>query len=78
MKIVCAGLVLWGALGIAAGSDTEDLEAKAAKIRPTAEETRFQRDIPWYLDPAEALEAAKKEKRPVFCWTVDGDPWDRL
>ena len=71
----------WGiplALLMAAASRPGDLEERAGRIRPSAEETRFKDQIPWFLSPEEAAQAARREKRPVFIWTVDGDPWDRL
>lgn len=49
---------------------------RAATIRPTADELRWQ-TIPWVATPEEAIRLAKAEKRPIFVFTVDGNPFDR-
>lgn len=35
------------------------------------------RDIPWYIDAAEGLKAAREEKRPVLLWVTGDDPLGR-
>ncbi len=60
---------------------------RAAKFRPTKAELLWQ-EIPWVavmkagrLDEKasihQALEQARKEKRPILIWSVDGNPFDQ-
>jgi hypothetical protein len=49
----------------------EPLAAQAAKIKPTPDEVRWQQ-MPWVIDPAEALRQAREEKRPIFFWAAGG------
>ena len=62
--------------GFRAGETPSELRERAAAIRPTAEELRWQK-IPWLASLVEARETARAEKRPLFVWTLDGDPFDR-
>ena len=43
----------------------------AAAVKPTPAELRWQQ-IPWELDLQEAVQMAKKEKRPIFFWAAGG------
>jgi hypothetical protein len=43
----------------------------AAAVMPTPAELQWQQ-IPWELDLNEALQLAKKEKRPIFFWAAGG------
>jgi hypothetical protein len=52
------------------------LEDRAAAIRPTAGEMRWQQ-IPWLGSLVEAREQARREKRPILVWTLDEDPFER-
>ena len=59
----------------------DELESRAAMIRPAADEVRWQR-LPWIVEPNEAIAAAKAEHRPIFFWAAggrgrDGLPLDR-
>ena len=47
------------------------LARQAEQIKPTAAELRWQQ-IPWEVDPHEAIDLAKKEKRPLFVWIAGG------
>ncbi len=63
-------------LASTAAADTDDLERRAAAIRPSPAESRW-REIPWLGSMVEAREAAEKEDRPVFIWGADDDPFER-
>ena len=52
------------------------LEQRAAAIRPTPQELRWQQ-IPWLATLAAARDTARAEGRPIFVWTLDEDPFDR-
>jgi hypothetical protein len=47
------------------------LERRAAPLRPSAADLRYQQ-IPWLVDPAEALKQARSEGRPMFLWVAGG------
>ncbi|MBX9628651.1 MAG: hypothetical protein K2X82_32940 [Gemmataceae bacterium] len=54
---------------------------KAGPIRPAARDLAW-RQIPWDIDPAVALKAARDEQRPLFVWLAggrkrDGSPLER-
>jgi hypothetical protein len=50
--------------------------ARLAKIiKPSAAANKWQQ-IPWLTDLNEARRQATKEKRPLFLWTVFGEPLD--
>lgn len=49
-----------------------DLLRRAAAIKPTASELKWQQ-IPWILDLAEGQRLARAEGRPLFLW-ASGDP----
>ena len=42
-----------------------------AVVKPTPAELRWQQ-IPWELDLQEAIDLARKEKRPIFFWAAGG------
>jgi len=50
-----------------------DLSAQrlVAAVKPTPAELRWQQ-IPWEIDLQEAMDLAKKEKRPIFLWAAGG------
>jgi hypothetical protein len=52
------------------------LEERAKGIRPTPEESRWQR-IPWARSVVDGHKAAVAEKRPIMYWNVDDDPLER-
>jgi hypothetical protein len=67
------------ALGAALAADVRSapsLEERAAAIRPSAAETRWQQ-VPWLGSLVEARAAARAEKRPVLVWALDEDPFER-
>jgi hypothetical protein len=53
-----------------------DLAERAAVIKPSADELKWQR-IPWLVDLTEALRAAQSERRPIFLWVTGDDPLER-
>lgn len=52
-----------------------ELTQLATVIKPSAEANRWQQ-IPWLMDVNEGRRVAKEEKRPLFLWTVFGEPLD--
>ena len=52
-----------------------ELTALATIIKPSAEANKWQQ-IPWLTDLSEARRVAAEEKRPLFLWTVFGEPLD--
>ena len=42
-----------------------------AAVKPTQAELRWQQ-IPWELDLQEAIDLARKVKRPIFLWAAGG------
>lgn len=59
--------------GHARAEDPSDLLRRASEIRTTPAEMRYK-TIPWLTDVCEGLERARQEKRPVFLYTILGDP----
>ena len=49
-----------------------DLEALHAAIVPTAIEA--WQTIPWRIDLLAACDEARREKKPLFIWTMNGHP----
>lgn len=41
--------------------------------RPSADELRW-REIPWQSDLREGVRLAKEQGKPVFLWTMNGNP----
>ncbi len=61
--------------------ERDELLRRAAAVRPNATDFRWQQ-IPWLIDPAEALKQAKDENRPLLVWLAggrdrDGSPLER-
>ena len=54
----------------------EDLAQRAAAIRPALEDLRWQQ-VPWLDSLTAARDAARQEKRPIFVWAPDDDPFER-
>ena len=52
-----------------------ELTRLATVIKPSAEANKWQQ-IPWLTDLSEARRVAAEEKRPLFLWTVFGEPLD--
>jgi hypothetical protein len=52
-----------------------ELTRLAKIIKPSAAANKWQQ-IPWLMDVNEARRLATKEKRPLFLWTVFGEPLD--
>ena len=75
----------WGLLAVAVGTGqgeskkpvptSQDLAKLAAVIKPAAAANKWQQ-IPWLTDVNEGRRLAKEEKRPLFLWTVFGEPLD--
>jgi len=55
----------------------DELEKRAAAIRPAPDEVRWQR-LPWVVEPNEAIALAKAEHRPIFFWAAGGRGRDGL
>ena len=70
-------LVVGGTLFAAEPRPTDlALMKRAAAIKPTSEELRWQK-IPWVLDLSEGQRLAKAEGRPIFLWVTGDDPLER-
>jgi hypothetical protein len=52
-----------------------ELTRLATVIKPSAKANQWQQ-IPWLTDVTEGRKLAKEEKRPLFLWTVFGEPLD--
>jgi hypothetical protein len=52
-----------------------ELAKLAAVIKPSAAANKWQ-EIPWLTDVNEGRKLAQEEKRPLFLWTVFGEPLD--
>jgi hypothetical protein len=52
-----------------------ELAKLAAVIKPSAAANKWQQ-VPWLTDVNDARKLAKEEKRPLFLWTVFGEPLD--
>jgi len=52
-----------------------ELTRLATVIMPSAEANKWQQ-IPWLRDVTEGRRLAREEKRPLFLWTVFGEPLD--
>ena len=82
-RFLAAGLLLAAGLApLSAQPPTNDpdwqkLERRAAALRPTADEVKWQ-ELPWVVDPDDAIAAAKAEKRPIFFWAAGGRGRDGL
>ena len=62
--------------GKGAAPALEDLARRAAVIKPSAAELKWQQ-IPWVLDLAKGQQLAREEKRPIFLWAAGDDPLER-
>jgi cell division protein FtsN len=58
-----------------ASPSAAELTKLATVIKPSAEANKWQQ-IPWLTDVTEGRRLAKEEKRPLFLWTVFGEPLD--
>jgi hypothetical protein len=54
----------------------QEIARRAEMLRPTAQELRWQQ-IPWVGSLTVARDTAHAERRPIFVWTLDEDPFDR-
>jgi hypothetical protein len=52
-----------------------ELTQLATVIKPPAAANKWQQ-IPWLGDVSEGRKLAKEEQRPLFLWTVFGEPLD--
>jgi hypothetical protein len=59
-----------------AALDTPEITRRAERLRPAPEELKWQR-IPWAPSLVEAQRLARAERRPVFLWILDDEPFDR-
>jgi hypothetical protein len=53
--------------------DAPNFRAFGAFIRPRADELRW-RAIPWLNDLREATRQAAEQGKPIFLWTMNGNP----
>ena len=51
----------------------ENFQELLAAIRPTPDELRWQ-EIPWQTDLRVACRLAAEQGKPVFLWTMNGNP----
>ena len=51
----------------------ENFRELLAAIRPTPDEVRWQ-DIPWQTDLRAACQLAAEQGKPIFLWTMNGNP----
>jgi len=80
--LLCA--VVLGLIPLAVGAVEPELDAvlkRAAPFRPSTADLAY-REIPWVIDPAEAIRQARAEDRPLFVWLAggrkqDGTPLER-
>jgi hypothetical protein len=52
-----------------------ELARLATVIKPSARANKWQQ-VPWLTDVTEGRRLAREEKRPLFLWTVFGEPLD--
>ena len=68
-----AVLLLSTATGLGPGVPDSDVQAIAARLRPTAEELTF-REIGWRSAFFDAVVEAQSAKKPVLLWAMNGNP----
>ena len=77
MRALFLSTTLLAGCGMLWGADEhlkdQALMRRAAAIKPTPEELRWQQ-IPWVTDLAEGQRLAKAEGRPIFLWVTGDDP----
>ena len=82
--LLCVAVLVITALPMQAQVHTEakkslpspaELANLASIIKPSAAANKWQQ-IPWLGDVNEGRKLAKEEKRPLFLWTVFGEPLD--
>ena len=61
--------VLWLAAQVPSESEFMDLHAR---LLPAKDE--LWRSIPWKISLLEAREQAAVQKKPIFIWSMDGNP----
>jgi hypothetical protein len=59
--------------GAVTAVDAGQFRELLAFIRPKPEELRWQ-SIPWQQDIFEACRVAAEQDKPVFLWTMNGNP----
>jgi hypothetical protein len=83
-RLLCVAVLVIPARHLPAQAPTEakkpswnpaELADLAAIIRPPAAANKWQQ-IPWLGDVNEGRKVAREEKRPLFLWTVFGEPLD--
>jgi len=65
-----AALLAWAVGGD--GISVEEFDKLHAQLRPSLEEA--WRKIPWKVSLVEAQNVAAREKKPIFIWSMDGNP----
>jgi hypothetical protein len=56
----------------AGGMSLEEFRTLHDKLKPPAGEA--WRSVPWKVSLVEAQNAAAREKKPLFIWSMDGNP----
>jgi hypothetical protein len=65
-------LLIAGLLWMPQGLSDSDCKKLHDSLKPPAAE--LWRDIPWKVSLVEAQNLAAKEKKPLFIWSMDGNP----
>jgi hypothetical protein len=80
MRAFIVGTLLIVAANVHWAADARPAEQallrRAAAIKPTADELRWQQ-IPWIMDLAVGQRLARAERRPIFLWVTGDDPLER-
>ena len=65
-------LLLTALLGAPQGLSDSDCKKLHDSLKPPTAE--LWRDIPWKVSLVEAQNLASREKKPLFIWSMDGNP----
>jgi hypothetical protein len=68
MTTILAGLILLAGDGLG----VDEFRSIHEKLKPPTSEV--WRSIPWKVSLVEAQQQAAKEKKPLFIWSMDGNP----
>ena len=61
-------------LALALGQALDDAEFRRLHEQLKPSTTEAWRSIPWKISLVEAQNQAAKEKKPLFIWSMDGNP----
>jgi hypothetical protein len=68
-------LALWATLAATTGPDgltDEEFRKLHEQLKPALDEA--WRSVPWKVSLLEAQNQAAREKKPLFIWSMDGNP----